>query len=77
MIVYRVNYTAALKTWIEGAHDDEQPALRVSYRGASPMAPSRLTVLRYSGDELSPTEEREVRALLAAHAAEPLKMPTK
>ena len=33
------------------------------------------TVLRADGSPLSPTEEREVRALLAAHAAEPLGMP--
>ena len=73
MLIKNVPLTDALAAWLRGAHDDGQPPLQpVTW-----PATGGIIVRRADGSDLSPTEEREVRALLAAHAAEPLKMPTK
>jgi hypothetical protein len=61
--------TEALVAWLRRAHDDDTPALRVFSHGET------VTVLRHDGADLSETEEIEVRALLAAHQVEPLRMP--
>jgi hypothetical protein len=75
MIIRNVPITPALAAWLCGAHDDDQPELIVRLHGHIGATP--FTVLRADGSPPSPTEEQEVRALLAAHAAEPLTMPTK
>ena len=77
MIISNILPHEALTAWLRVAHDDGQPDLSVEYRPRRGFAPPRVTVLRADGSLLSATEEREVRALLAAHAAEPLTMPTK
>jgi hypothetical protein len=70
-----LTFTPALAAWLRGAHDDGQPDLLVRAIVGDPTAALRITRADYS--DLSPAEEREVRALLAAHAAEPLTMPSK
>lgn len=78
MIVTNVPLTPALRAWLIGANDDGQPELLVVGHAVPPYdAQCAFTVCRQGMTMLSPTEEREVRALLAAHAAEPLTMPTK
>jgi len=73
VILHGVTLTPALAAWIAQAHDDGQPELRATsiLRGGT----YGTEVTRGGGSELSPTEEREVRALLAAHAVEPLRIP--
>lgn len=58
--------TETLLALLRGAHDDGRQPLDVRF--SSPA----LVVLHADGTELSETEEREVRALLAADAVEPL-----
>jgi hypothetical protein len=55
----------ALLELLQGAHDDDQPALVVTHE------PPALVVLRADGTELSEVEEKEIWALLAADGAEP------
>ena len=67
-----VQVTQALAAWLSQAHDDGQTELSCRQRG------HMLEITRADGSELSETEMVEVRALLAAHAAEPFQRgPTK
>lgn len=75
MIIRDVALTPALAAWLRAAHDDGAAALFVHGRQGARTGTHYLAVLRADGSDLSPTEEREVRALLAAHAVEPLRMP--
>lgn len=59
----------ALVAWIEAAHDDGSSPLTVFGRDRW------IVVRRSDGGDLSPTEETEVRALVAANSAEPLLPP--
>ena len=67
MLIQRTTLTDGLRRWLRTAHDDGEPQLRVEQAGPD------VRVLRASGDELSPTEQDEIVALLAAHEAEPLR----
>ena len=75
MLIRGVALTPALAAWLRAAHDDGGEPLFVHGRQGAKTGAHYLTVLRSDGSPLSLTEEREVRALLAAHAAEPLGMP--
>jgi len=81
MLIQDLILTPALVAWFEGAHDDDNPRPLMVHRcnpgDTTGDEHEGVHVLGGDGSPLSATEEREVRALLAAHAAEPLKMPTK
>lgn len=77
MTITNVTLTPALAAWLRGAHDDGEPDLFVGTAHVRVSDATGICVLRADYSDLSPTEEREVRALLAAHEAEPLAMPTK
>lgn len=66
MLIARVRLTPGLRRWLEGAHDDGQPALKVA------QVDDHILVTRADGAELSEDEQIEITALLAAHAAEAL-----
>lgn len=68
MIVYTDTVTPGLLTMLRGAHDDGLPLLHAHCNDDSTVC----IVRRSDGSDLSPTERREVRALLAAHNVEPL-----
>jgi len=74
VILPAVTLTPALAAWIRAAHDDGASDLEVAGYARDDGSPYA-RVERADGSELSPTEEREVRALLAAHAVEPLRIP--
>lgn len=67
MLIRDTALTEALVRWLRESNDDDRPALRVTERG------SAIEVLRADGGELSPAEELEIKARLAAHAVEPLR----
>lgn len=79
MILHGVTLTPALAAWLRAAHDDGAYPLDVRVirriRGGVDVGPAGIDVTRANGSTLSQTEETEVRALLAAHAVEPLGMP--
>ncbi len=82
MLIRGVVLTPALAAWLRSAHDDGAAPLEILTAATHlPLVwydypePDDYEVARADGSPLSPTEEREVRALLAAHAAEPLGMP--
>lgn len=82
MIIPGVTLTPALAAWLRAAHDDGQRNLRVSQiSNLWSGVPTWIEVVRDGGlagdEDLSPTEEQEVRALLAAHAVESLAMPVR
>lgn len=67
----QVHMTPGLRVLLREAHDDGQDNL-VLYQCEPRRRPDDWRVVRVSGEDLSETEAREVRALLAAHAAEEL-----
>lgn len=64
-----VTLTPGLRWWLERAGDKERLRVHQCSR------PWRVDVLHADGAELSVSEQIEVCALLAAHAAEPLQIP--
>lgn len=67
MLILTTRLTPGLRRWLEGAHDDGRSPLVVVQTG------EHIAVTRADGSEPSETERLEVTALLAAHAAEPLR----
>lgn len=66
-ISFQVPVSPNLQNLLRGAHDDGARSLVVVQVGGD------LAVARFDGSDLSPTELREVLALLAANAVDPVK----
>ncbi len=69
MIIQGVALTPALAAWLRSAHDDGREPLFVIELGDGSIRVAPSDARQCLG--LSPTEEIEVRALVAAHKADP------
>lgn len=78
MIVRDLVLTPALEQWIRDAHDDGQEPLDITDLSdpddREDGGATSILVARADLSELSATEQVEVRALVAAHAVEPLRL---